>query len=105
MAAGDVTAVTKAGHRPMAPLYVDRLTVEGPASYATGGHALSLSTKLVGRNVRAVVVASTGAGASAKHGRYDYVADKLLFLTEAGVEIAATTDLTGQILDIVVFSE
>jgi hypothetical protein len=104
MAAGDVTLVNTAGKKPMAPVYIDRLTVEGPLSYATGGHALSLSTKLRGRSVVAVVVAAVGAGATAKHGRYDYVADKLIFTTEAGVEVTATTDLTGQILDIVVYS-
>ena len=104
MAAGDVTLVSTAGKSASAPTYVDRLTVEGPASYATGGHALALSTKLPGRSVVAVIVAAVGAGANAKHGRFDYVAGKLIITDEAGVEIAATTDLTGQILDIVVLS-
>lgn len=111
MAAGDVTLVSTGGRKPTAPTYIDNVDVEGLASYTTGGQALGLALKLPGRSILAVIVKEVGAGAAAKHARFvgdptlTVPTDKLIFVDEAGAEIANTTDLTGQVIKLVILSE
>lgn len=110
MAAGDITVVSENNLKPLAPTPVDVVTVEGPASYATGGLKLDLNdpaaiAKLRGREIISVLVEPAFGNANAKFGQYDYANDKLIFLDGALAEIAATTDLTGQVLRLTVISQ
>jgi hypothetical protein len=105
MAAGDVTLVDTAGNKPSAPTFVDAVDVEGPASYATGGHVLGLAALIgEGKTILGAVVLPEGANANAEAGEYDEGNDKLIIRSLAGVEVTAATDLTGQVLRLLVFS-
>jgi len=106
MAAGDVTLVDTAGNKPSAPTFIDQVTVEGPASYASGGHVVGLAALLPGsRTVLGAVVLPESANANAQWGEYDEGNDKLIITDLAGTEVAATTDLTGEVLTLIVYSQ
>lgn len=106
MAAGDITLVDTAGNKPSAPTYVDQVDVEGAASYVAGGPVLDLAGLLPGtRTILGAVVMPKSANANAKWGEYDVANDKLKTTGLDGTEVAGATDLTGQVLTLLVFSK
>lgn len=105
MAAEDVTLVATAGKAPSAPTFIDTVDVEGEASYTTGGLVIGLAALIgAGKSIQAVHVAPKIANANAKNGEYDAANDKLIAILASGAEVAATTDLTGQVLRLTVIS-
>lgn len=105
MAAGDITLVETAGNKPSAPTFVDQVDVEGEASYVSGGPVLGLQALLPGnRTILGALVMPKAANANAQWGEYDVVNDKLITTSLAGVEVTGATDLTGQVLTVIVFS-
>jgi hypothetical protein len=108
MAAGDITLVATAGTKPSAPLYIDRITVEGPASYTTGGWdpSAALAAKLPGRIIKDIRLDTNIANADANgEAVYLHASGKIQYLDDAGAEVANATDLTGQTHTGIVISE
>lgn len=105
MAAEDVVLVETAGNSPSAPTFIDEVTVEGEASYSSGGLVIGLQALLPGnRTIMGVVVLPKTANANAKWGEYDAANDKLIATALTGVEVAGAVDLTGQVLTLLVTS-
>lgn len=105
MAAEDVTLISTDGAVPSRPLYVDLVDVEGEASYTTGGLVIGLQALIgAGKSILAVHVAQDIANGDAQQGQYDAANDKLIALTDAGVQVAGAVDLTGQVLRLTVLS-
>lgn len=110
MAAEDVTLVTTAGTKPTAPTRIERLTIEGPASYdqAGGGYdiAAALALALPGRVIADVRIDTNIANGDANgEAIFLHATGKIQYLVAAGTEVANTTDLTGQTHTAIVISE
>jgi hypothetical protein len=99
---------TKGGGQPSAPSYITKITVAGPADYATNGtpfiaeNFLPLGATLVDVIARSVVTATGKPGPS--DWEYDVTAKKLVaYVRTTGVEVAnAVTTLDDETLHIVV---
>lgn len=101
--AATVTLQATLGNQPMAPTFIDRVRVQGDASYTAGGYALGLATKLPGKTILQAVanpqVASDWGFA------YDRTNDKLkVFVLSTGLEVAGAVDLSAMDVELVVFS-
>lgn len=102
--AATIAVQESGGAKPSAPQTVHRVLVTADSSYPTGGYDFALPLANQGENIIAVIVDTNEGNTNGKHGRYDYAADKLLWLTEAGVEVAGATDLTGETLTVTVLT-
>lgn len=91
----------KAGQRPSAPTFTERLDVTGDASYPTNGYDLGLATLFPGRTVVGVH-ANASFVAAAPFASFDYGTGFLLFVTEAGVEVANAVDVQTATFQVVV---
>lgn len=107
MAAEDVTLVATAGQKASAPTYIDRVTIEGPASYPTGGWdpSAALALALPGRSIQDVRLDENDGNANAVRGLFVHASGLIRYLDEAGAEVANTTDLTGETHTAIVISE
>ena len=110
MAASDVTLDATGGQKASAPNYVDRLTIEGPASYdqAGGGYdiAAALALALPGRSIQdARIDTKIGNGTADGEAIYLHDTGKIQYLVAAGTEVGNGVDLTGNTHTMVVFSE
>lgn len=108
MAAEDVTLVATGGQKPSAPTYIDRVTIEGPASYTTGGWdaAAALAAALPGRSIQDVRLdTKIGNGDADGEAVYIHATGLIQYLVAAGTEVGSTTDLTGQTHTAIVISE
>ena len=77
------------------PTKIHRVTVAADASYTTGGYDFALPAGNEGQNIVAVIPQPEFANTNGKLAQYDYAADKLLLLTEAGVEVGNGVDLSS----------
>lgn len=108
MAAEDITLVATGGTKPSAPTYIDRITIEGPASYTTGGWdpSTALAAALPGRSIQDVRLDVNIANGDADGAaRYIHATGLIQYLVAAGTEVGSTTDLTGQTHTAIVISE
>jgi hypothetical protein len=106
MAAEDITLIATGGQKASAPTYIDRVTIEGPASYPTGGWdpALALAAALPGRVILDVRLDEDEGNTNAVRGVYLHATGLIKYLTEAGAEVTNTTDLTGETHTAIVLS-
>lgn len=102
--AATIAVQESGGAKPSAPQTVHRVLVTADNSYPSGGYDFALPQANQGENIVAVIVDVNEANTNGKLGRYDYAADKLLFVTIAGAEVAGTTDLTGETLTVTVLT-
>lgn len=103
-----VSKVDTAGNAPSAPQFLDRFDVVMDASYPTGGEDFDLALLLPGKTVLAVVmrgkVTATGFP-SVQTYEHDAANDKIIALTEARVQVADTTDLSADTVEVYVWSQ
>jgi len=107
MAAEDITLVATGGQKASAPTYIDRITIEGPASYPTGGWdpAAALALALPGRSIQDVRIdTKIGNGDADGEAIYIHATGLIQYLVAAGTEVANTTDLTGETHTAIVLS-
>jgi len=102
--AATIAVQESGGAKPSAPQTVHRVLVTGDASYPTGGYGFALPQANAGENIVSVVAEPNEGNTNGKLARYDYAADKLLWLTEAGVEVANATDVQAETFIIHVFT-
>lgn len=94
------------GKSASTPLRVRRMTVTADDLYGTGGFAFTLGgAAAAGENILAVLPQANNGNANGKFAQYDYAADKLLFLTGAGVEVAGAVDVSTESITVVVVSD
>lgn len=108
MAAEDITLVATAGQSASAPTYVDRVTIEGPASYTTGGWdpSAALALALPGRSIQDVRLDTKIGNANADgEAIYIHATGLIQYLVAAGTEVSNATDLTGETHTAIVISE
>lgn len=87
---GDVLMQGSGGH------YKNVYTAVGPASYTTGGEAMDLATDADMKGTLGTCKFENNDGSGAYFAVYDYANNKVLFfVTATGVEVVATTDLSG----------
>ena len=99
--AATIAVQETAGQRPSAPTFTERIDVTGDASYPTSGYDLGLATLFPGRTVVAVQ-ANPSLIAAAPFARFDYGTGFLLFVTEAGIEVANAVDVQTATFETVV---
>lgn len=101
--AATVTVQATGGKKPMAPMFVDRIRVEGDNPYTVGGFFLDLATKLPGKTIlglTATVHVGKDWGTS-----YDRANDKLkIYVVSTGAE-AGAIDLSTLDVELLVFSQ
>lgn len=104
--AATVTLQASAGKQPAAPTFVERIRVQGDASYTTGGYALGLASKL-GPGAKEILGVMPAAQPANLWGvQYVRATDKLMvFLTSTGAEVAAATNLAALDVELLVFSK
>jgi len=102
--AATIAVQESGGAKPSAPQTVHRVLVTADASYPSGGYAFALPQANAGENIVAVIVDVNEGNTNAKHGRYDYVNDKVILITEAAVEVAGAVDLTGETVTVTVLT-
>ena len=106
MAAEDIELIATGGQKASAPTYIDRITVEGPASYTTGGWDANaaLAAALPGRSIQDVRIDENQA-VGAQRGIYIHATGLIKYLVAAGTEVGNGTDLSGQVHTAIVISE
>ena len=102
------TVVNTGGKSASTPTFTDRVDVVMDASYPTGGELLGLQALIgKGKTILSVVargkVTATGFPSTSEY-EYDSVNDKLIALTEARVQVADTTDLSAETVELYVTS-
>ncbi len=107
MAAEDVTLVATGGQKASAPTYIDRITIEGPASYTTGGFdfAAALALELPGRSIQDIRLDPEDGNGDAVVGTFIHATGLIKYMTAAHVEVGNGVDLTGQVHTAIVISE
>jgi hypothetical protein len=88
-----------AGHSPSRPVYINKISFDGDAAYATGGSAdFQQFVRDVTEDI-VTVVDATGygytAGALTHFARHDHVNDTLVAFVLAGTEVPNATDLSS----------
>ncbi len=100
--AATITHQTEAGKRPRAPLFVDRIRLEGDASYPAGVYPLGLDTLLPGKTI-------LGVGNAFQIGsdwgvQYDRANDKaIVFVISTGAE--ASGSVAALDVELLVYSQ
>jgi len=104
--AATITHQNEAGEQPRAPLFIDRIRVQGDTSYpaSTGGYPLGLDTLLPGKTIIGV---SNGIVIGGDIGCvYDRANDKLkCFVISTGAEVANGATAVALDVELLVFSE
>lgn len=102
--AATITFQLNAGKQPRAPLFVDRIRVEGDASYPTGGYDLGLATLLPGKTV--LGVPPNAQTADDWITQFDRSTGKLLLvLISTGAEVAGAVDVSNLDIELLVLSK
>lgn len=109
MALTSVTVAAGGGGIPSAPIYVERITAVGPASYTTNGEAFDPTSTISGnRTILSVLargtVTSTGKP-SITYYEWDRANNLLVAFDQARVEVAGAVDLSAQTIIITVYSQ
>ncbi len=107
MALTSVTVVAEAGKVPSAPIFINRITAVGPASYTASGEAFdpvaTLGKEDTVLDVRARAYVTATGFPSVILWEWDRTNNKLVALTQARAE--ASGDLSADTIDILVFSQ
>ncbi len=99
------------GAKPLAPSFIDRLTVTADDSYpaATGGYPIDLSTELPGKTVVAVIPVMSSDGYlgwwDAQNGKLKFYYFNYDAADGPAIEVVNAADLTDVTLDLVILSK
>jgi hypothetical protein len=103
--AATITLQTTQGNQPMAPMFVERVRIQGDSSYVTGGYALGASTLFPGKTVIGATMQLVVSAAGDIGAVYDRTNDKVkAIVNSTGVEVANGADATALDVELLIFA-